>query len=215
MCASDCSQLGGGARGGSKYSDWIMSPSSITRYALVLVLINVAVAILVITRPRVRNFGPDQNALVASGRHVHRHDLLYQWRVLGITVAEWVPERLYVYNRGQFCSVGPTPPERAEYYSLRGASTAQSTIKQYKGLSAPIASPSNHSVAICWGPLIAAFFLINLLGGATCFLVARAWRRRRARRVVDGCCQRCGYDLRASIYFGRCPECGFPIPNQG
>jgi hypothetical protein len=36
---------------------------------------------------------------------------------------------------------------------------------------------------------------------------AKAWRRtRQARRVRQGLCARCGYDLRASR--GACPECG-------
>lgn len=29
-----------------------------------------------------------------------------------------------------------------------------------------------------------------------------------SRRVVRGACRRCGYDVRASLSIGRCPECG-------
>jgi 1-acyl-sn-glycerol-3-phosphate acyltransferase len=44
------------------------------------------------------------------------------------------------------------------------------------------------------------------------------WRRahgRRARRERRGLCVACGYDLRASQPFGRCPECGVDIAPRG
>jgi len=184
------------------------------RCVLVQLLLNVGASLFLLAYPRILNWGPDQNALVSSGRHVHRHDLLYQWRLLGIAVAEWVPERLYVYSHGQFCLRGPTPSERAEYYAQRGASKAQRMMKQYQSLNAPIAPPTNHALAIYWAPLVAALLLVNLVGGVTCFLMEKAVRRRRARRYSDRHCSRCGYDLRASIEFGRCPECGLPIPQR-
>jgi hypothetical protein len=41
----------------------------------------------------------------------------------------------------------------------------------------------------------------------------RVWRwKRRRRRFRAGCCDACGYDLRASR--GRCPECGKEIPSS-
>src|SRR5205085_5910257 len=49
----------------------------------------------------------------------------------------------------------------------------------------------------CW--VVCSFFAIAPA------LRFRAWRRRR-RMLVEGTCQTCGYDLRATP--GRCPECG-------
>jgi hypothetical protein len=48
-------------------------------------------------------------------------------------------------------------------------------------------------------------------GFAVCWTPIVRWLWRRALRVetgLRGCCHVCGYDLRGSLEFGRCPECG-------
>jgi hypothetical protein len=49
------------------------------------------------------------------------------------------------------------------------------------------------------------YWLVALLTGTAPVAWAAAWARRR-RRVKQGLCPTCGYDLRATP--GRCPECG-------
>ena len=49
--------------------------------------------------------------------------------------------------------------------------------------------------------------LTILTGALPTIWLAAVWRRRR--RMVQGRCATCGYDLRAST--ARCPECGTPI----
>jgi len=53
--------------------------------------------------------------------------------------------------------------------------------------------------AIFFPPIILPTFKLNTL-------------LRRRRRIADGKCVRCGYDLRASL--GRCPECGLDAMSQ-
>ena len=53
-----------------------------------------------------------------------------------------------------------------------------------------------------WGPLGLCAGLCTLLS----FPIRRRWRA--ARRLRDGLCPSCGYDLRAHQVGARCPECG-------
>jgi hypothetical protein len=62
--------------------------------------------------------------------------------------------------------------------------------------------------------------LLFSVGSAVIWLAAvptwlAALRRRRVGRLRQGLglCQRCGYDLRASV--NRCPECGLPVDETG
>ena len=53
--------------------------------------------------------------------------------------------------------------------------------------------------------------VFELLGVAPVLFVAAAfvaWRTLPCIRSVPGMCRFCGYDLRGSVEFGRCPECG-------
>jgi hypothetical protein len=56
-------------------------------------------------------------------------------------------------------------------------------------------------------------WLVAVLTGMVPIRVAIAWmwmRRRQRRRIANGQCLKCGYDLRATP--DRCPECGTPVP---
>ena len=76
------------------------------------------------------------------------------------------------------------------------AQVAVSNNSQMVGNGRVVAAPL-WSVALATG-ILPLFWLID------------ARRRRRLRRLPDGVCANCGYDLRASG--DRCPECGTPVP---
>ncbi len=50
------------------------------------------------------------------------------------------------------------------------------------------------------------FVIFTVVGGAQWFLIFH-----RRSPAVEFECEQCGYDLRASLEIGRCPECGMQI----
>ncbi len=50
-------------------------------------------------------------------------------------------------------------------------------------------------------------FACPFFGGVLGYIVAKRLERRRARRLADGHCGYCGYDLTGNVS-GVCPECG-------
>jgi hypothetical protein len=67
----------------------------------------------------------------------------------------------------------------------------------------PISFPFTLSITLVQG------LFLNLIGFAFMGIVYGLLPRRLDSPDV-GLCQKCGYDLRASYEFGRCPECGTP-----
>jgi len=171
-----------------------------------LCLIDLVLGAFALTRPRATNYGPEDSVRATSGRDVHRHDLLYQWRIARITVAERVLEQMYAYRGGTYCPEGPTDAERLEYTAQRGPSRAERAM-----LASPAGKPGAIShrggaYAIYWQRVFGAVIAVNLIGAMLLFGGAKVIDSVHTSRAAPGRCQKCGYDLRASFQFGRCPE---------
>jgi len=68
-------------------------------------------------------------------------------------------------------------------------------------------SPHDLSIAAEW--LIIAGGSVSLTGGVVWIIWLTRTIRQESKRVREGLCMNCGYDLRHSQE--RCPECGEPI----
>lgn len=84
-------------------------------------------------------------------------------------------------------------------------------VPGYRSPGMPVMTGSIQYISIQYDligiPLWAAFVLLAFLPALWVYRQSRNRRRGSA-----GCCQSCGYDLRAST--DRCPECGTPIPSK-
>ena len=63
---------------------------------------------------------------------------------------------------------------------------------------------------ICW--LVFTAGGIVLISSEVCRFLASRFEPEKKRRIVQGLCLRCAYDLRATP--GRCPECGMVVTSQ-
>jgi hypothetical protein len=179
--------------------------------AVALLILNLGAGAVVALHPRMLNWGPEGNILASTGRHVHRHDLLCQWRIVGIVVAERVIPVMYVYRGGNFCADGPTPVERAEYVASRGPSPAERAMRAVRGSPHARTGAAIRRVVVYWAPLLGVLLLGNVAAALVWISGTCVVHLIRSRRARPGTCRWCGYDLRASYPFGRCPECGRSI----
>lgn len=173
--------------------------------------------------PRVRDLGDWPSLSLDSRRDLHRHDF--------VTELGWPMVCMECYST-RWGIARPIDRE-ARHWSMgwtRGAEETNRVARQWKQLAkdrlqydawAPpdwetkLAQmetyPLGYRWVVHWGRLSAT----TVLAAGTCTLLllfARLMvvlRRRRRRRA--GLCAYCGYDVRASVQFQRCPECGIPL----
>ncbi len=91
--------------------------------------------------------------------------------------------------------------EKFGIWPRRSATTQSSTISQMTSIEAPLRTGTSYHVSI---PLWLPLFLLSIAP------VRRLLAMRRGlRRLRQGLCERCAYDLRQATS-DRCPECGTP-----
>jgi hypothetical protein len=76
-------------------------------------------------------------------------------------------------------------------------------IGRAERLGVPVSFPATLAITLLQG------LFLNLIGFAFMGIVYGLLPRRLDNPNL-GLCEKCGYDLRASYQFGRCPECGTP-----
>ena len=106
----------------------------------------------------------------------------------------------------------PNPPRYRLmwiHYPVTANFTPGDATWRYAGFHYSVFRDNPSSSIASYGYAVPHWFLILLLGAAG-WWAGRSWllARRHRRRLAEGLCVVCGYDLRASP--DRCPECGTP-----
>lgn len=191
------------------------------RFRLSLIVVAVPLGLLSgatvgVCMPYVRSFGP-QGAVGDSRGDIHRHDSVEQFGWPFVCVERYFTS-WWVYSPSG--SSTPTDEQKRRWLETKSEDVRRFGHLgdlHYKGSRVAIIErwertaegnywiviwPLLGALATCWVFAWAAL----LLGTPAALAAGFRWRRKRA-----GLCPFCGYDLRASREFGRCPECGTPI----
>ncbi len=186
-------------------------PSEPTRPRLAPFVVAPLVAVFLVCAillacPFIENRGPDSFLGRGDGCDIHRHDFVYRfgWPMAAIeqSATHW-----YCWIREPPHGVrSPTNDEKRAWVTQRA------TELRAEGATAELAQlagdPYGTGRVIRWPALIGDLLFWSAVCGAISFSCACLLTARRRRQHRQGLCVTCGYDLRASRQFGRCPECG-------
>ncbi|MBN1511466.1 MAG: hypothetical protein JXB13_05580 [Phycisphaerae bacterium] len=149
-----------------------------------------------------------------GGYDIHRHDILYRFG-WPLVCFERYDVHWWAYRKG---GVGPvSDADKRQWIAERPAGGAdKEEIARWTAhpFESKVIAPRAVWITIVANATLLFTGWIVVLGLAIWIWIhlADAWKRLRNR---EGLCTHCGYDLRASRQFGRCPECGTPCDPGG